>query len=366
LVRDGVALFVPAALIASPWYIKNALWTGNPVYPFYEEVFRHGLSEGLERSTAVLHSVPIGDGPQRTLLDYLLLPMNLMLDSQRFTGNHTPTAFAPMLVLLPLGILVGWPRAARPAAALTALLLALWAVGPQETRYVLPGAMLLCALMAVALARLLARYERAPLLRGAVQATVLILALLTVHHQLSSGFGGWSRGAVLHLVGLQSRDRYLEEASWLYGGMRYLRQRLPPDATVLYLGDSGGYYAPVRYIQDDALAPLWLLPLENGYAYPVAHGSTAGPVLTGEWTPAHAPSAAAALDALRQQDVRYLFLSYIYAEGLTTDALKEARRKRADELRTLWESGSLELAYADMYCAVLRITDFRGTKSAPR
>ena len=33
----GFALL--AAAVAAPWYLKSYLWTGNPVYPFYYELF---------------------------------------------------------------------------------------------------------------------------------------------------------------------------------------------------------------------------------------------------------------------------------------------------------------------------------------
>ncbi|NIM04808.1 MAG: phospholipid carrier-dependent glycosyltransferase, partial [Armatimonadetes bacterium] len=30
---------VPALLVAAPWYVKSYLWTGNPVYPFFYDIF---------------------------------------------------------------------------------------------------------------------------------------------------------------------------------------------------------------------------------------------------------------------------------------------------------------------------------------
>ncbi|MBI4497508.1 MAG: glycosyltransferase family 39 protein [Chloroflexi bacterium] len=353
LAQDLGAFVIPAVLVASPWYLKNAWWTGNPVYPFYDAVFRGDL-EGAVVYTQALQSTGLGTG--RTLLDYLLLPGTLMLNSVRFTGNHAPTAFSPLLFLLPLGVIPGWPRGAGPLAAVAGLLFVLWAVGPQEPRYYLPGVVLLCVLTAVALARLFVRYQKAPALRWSVQATVLAILLVTVYHQITSGFSGWGQGALAFLTGAQSRDQYLTDAYWLYKGLHFLREGLSPGDTVLFLGDAGGYYAPSRFIVDDVLSPLWLLPSPQGYAYPREVRHVPGPILNGVWETARAPTMADALRELYRQDIRYLYLSYVYVAGLTPSEVKAALDQRTDGLRALWRAGVLEVPYADRYGAVLVLT----------
>lgn len=40
LAKQAVLVGVVAVAIASPWYIKNVVWNGNPVYPFFHSVFK--------------------------------------------------------------------------------------------------------------------------------------------------------------------------------------------------------------------------------------------------------------------------------------------------------------------------------------
>ena len=131
----NAAIFGAAALlVGGPWYLKNWLWTGNPVYPFY---FSPGGNLG-ER-VALWMDYMNGFGAPRTLVGYLLLPVLLYTQYTRFgtfMGSiEIPSLLFPFVLGYPfirrtpaLNILAGW----------VVLRFAFWAIGAQQTRSLLP------------------------------------------------------------------------------------------------------------------------------------------------------------------------------------------------------------------------------------
>jgi len=99
-VKDLIYFSLTAGFVASPWYIRNWLWMGNPFYPFafggrYWDTFLAQWFSGA------------GSGIGFNLMEIFLLPVTAMLgikDTNYFDGR-----FGPMfLILLPLAILAIW------------------------------------------------------------------------------------------------------------------------------------------------------------------------------------------------------------------------------------------------------------------
>ncbi len=135
IVRSGLSLSVPALLVASPWYIKNAVWFGNPVFPFYFG----GVGwdpQRLEFYTAYLDTFGVG----RELLDYLLLPWNMYVQHERFGAVmnriDVPSLLFPLLIAYPF-----LQQKKRPLGwlfGISGLRFVLWATGSQQIRFLLP------------------------------------------------------------------------------------------------------------------------------------------------------------------------------------------------------------------------------------
>ena len=77
----------PAAILLSPWLIKSAILTGNPVYPFCYNIF--GGPEWDEALSGQMVSSHLNLGMGRTFVDYLLLPLS--------GHNEGGLAFFPLL-----------------------------------------------------------------------------------------------------------------------------------------------------------------------------------------------------------------------------------------------------------------------------
>jgi hypothetical protein len=142
--KAGVAMAV-ASLVAAPFYLRNWILLGCPVYPPPAFLFRffqvkyvtRGIVEGFQLN--VLNHAPsnifrAGSSLRRALAGGLLLPFNLTYHTANFNGAGG-IGLAP-LALGPLGLLParrdGFVRA---LAWLAFLLTTVWFVTAQESRY---------------------------------------------------------------------------------------------------------------------------------------------------------------------------------------------------------------------------------------
>jgi hypothetical protein len=69
--------------VASPWYFRNWYYTGNPVFPFFSQVFGYGLWNASDLQGA-LHDLTGAHGTGRSLQSFLFLPWNLAFNQPKF------------------------------------------------------------------------------------------------------------------------------------------------------------------------------------------------------------------------------------------------------------------------------------------
>lgn len=234
--RDLLALLAPAALLAAPWYGKNALWFGTPFFP---AGFRGSDPETAFRAWLLV---------AYTNADYIESPWPrpvVLLGYLLFRPDLIQSSWSPLwLFALPLAFALnpaawrwgGWGWAVARVV--------LWTLGPPRGRYLM-GAF---ALVGVVFAMGLQRGEGA-LIRGGLAPRVyrfgagLLLAwllFLSVIH----GKVLWDERPWAVVLGLESRAEFLER--WLFGfrGMTFVAQHLSPSDRVLLIGDARHYYCP--------------------------------------------------------------------------------------------------------------------------
>ena len=121
----------------APFYLKNWIITGNPLYPLFYEIFG---GKGWSVEQAGYYDVFIKSlGMGRNLLDYILLPWNLsfrsQMDSPLFDGLMGPV----FILLLPFAI--GMRKISIEIKILLAYCLLaffFWASSAQQIRYLIP------------------------------------------------------------------------------------------------------------------------------------------------------------------------------------------------------------------------------------
>ena len=237
-ITDGLRFGLVAVGVAAPWYVKNWLWLGNPVYPLW-----FGGKGWDEFLSARLEFMGKSYGPRRGILGTLLLPLDIFRYSIGYFGP-IPFAFPPPLsLLLPLYLFIRRQWAISLILLMALLRFATWAISARNTRYLID----IYPLLSVAVAYLLAELSRRRILQ--ILARVAVLALLVANLT-------WQTLLLLNedpvpvILGLENREEYLSEHNHPpYQVIRFLNQ-LPSDSKVLFVGNGQGYYATVDHVAD--------------------------------------------------------------------------------------------------------------------
>jgi hypothetical protein len=137
LTRLALALGLPLLALWLPWVARSAWLTGNPAYPFFYDLFGGpDWSAALgERFARWQRGIGMGRGP----LDWLLLPARVVVSGGPDYAHFGGRLGLHWLVWLPLAVVLGWrvPLVRRVFAA-CAVYFALWALGSQQARFLIP------------------------------------------------------------------------------------------------------------------------------------------------------------------------------------------------------------------------------------
>ncbi len=229
---DGLRLCLPAAIVAAPWYVKNMLWFGNPVYPLYFG------GPGWDSTRLSLYSAYLDSyGVGKRALDFLLLPWNVYAHHERF-GAVMNRIDVPSF-LFPLLLAYLWLKRRKTISLLLAAVVirsVLWAIGSQQLRFLMP----VYPAMAIGVGFVVLQIEsrlRAPwslflpsLAVGLVLLTLFYQVVVLLQFRL-----------YIPTVGLDSRKEFVER---IVLDMRAL-ESAPSGAgqpRTLMLGDGRGYY----------------------------------------------------------------------------------------------------------------------------
>ena len=125
-------LFIAVALVVGlPWYVYNAIHTGNPTSPFAGEVFGYWpwRAEDMAGQIRNLENRGFGKSP----LDLLMLPYNLVVHHWHFLSPPVPMAAT---AVFPCFFLIPWMNARiKPFAVLLLTAFLVWFYSAQVLRY---------------------------------------------------------------------------------------------------------------------------------------------------------------------------------------------------------------------------------------
>ncbi len=247
--RLAVWSLLAALVVAAPWYVRIHHHTGNPVFPYFPEVF--GTSEWVPPVDLV---APDGGAEPERLGSGDWVRSVAFGVSGRWVTWVGPHPFNPLLVALAPTVLLLFRR---PRSPLPALVLGLsygvvtWLVVP-EPRYLLPALPWGCAAVAIGLARL---GRGLPTRRRSVAALV---AVALVGPGLLYGAYRMARQGPVPTTSAV-REQFLATRRPGYGAIAYLNRTRGEDYTVYCLwGENLRYFARGRFIGE------WVGPARFG------------------------------------------------------------------------------------------------------
>ncbi len=243
LARSAATFAGLAAAVALPWYIKNWVMGGNPVFPFFVG------GTGWDAARLKLLMDYLGSfGTGKSLLDYLLLPWNLFARSANF-GTFMHALEVPN-VLLALALLYRLGRRTRSAdsiAVMTAGGFVMWALGSQQTRFLLPLFAPLSVCAAGVVVRMAERFGSA---RWANGAGAVVLAAPVALAVFWSAFLVWYAQPLPVVIGVETKRQFLERRVSDFAAIQYAMHDLAAGARVLMMWDGQGYYCDARCLPD--------------------------------------------------------------------------------------------------------------------
>ena len=229
-----------------PWLARSAALTGNPVHPFLYGAF--GGPDWSDALGAQFTAWQRGIGMGRATADYALLPLRVLLEGGPDYAHFGGRLGAQWLLLVPLACATGWREPlVRASLGASAVYFALWSLGSQQMRFLIPlvpPLALACALsLDICVERVAAR-QSAPA-RRALRALVLALALAFAAQVARPHYA--QALAALPALRADAQARRTAAADPVF---RWIAATLPPDAKLLLLDANQTFFLEREALAD--------------------------------------------------------------------------------------------------------------------
>jgi hypothetical protein len=255
--KSGAVFFAIALLIVSPWYIKNYILTGNPIYPLFDQVFRFlhhagensagiaGTAEGRWASNIFQRrNIMFGEGFWETLLIPIRIFFQGKDDSvQYFDGSLNPI----LIIMLPFAFINRDLNRDKVFFLLFSVFFFFIAyfLTVIRIRYILPAIPLLTILSVVGIKNIVewtgkksSQVRRAGLI-GIFAVTIISIAFNFLY--LKNYFN--EIRPVEYIFKQETKDEFLSRHVGSYPAIQYINKNLPDDVRVflMFLGRRGYY-----------------------------------------------------------------------------------------------------------------------------
>ena len=255
----GILFGLIALFVFSPWMIRNYHWTGNPIFPLYDNWFnpQSGFSrDGLDPFTVrkmIFHE---------SWWQMALLPVRVFFEGhdgspQYFDGKLNPfLLFFPFFAFLRLKNDSKEIRSEKKILLVFSVLYFAFAFFGTDLRirYLSPIIPPLVILSIHGMKKMMDLSGRAVSVRAQKTGIILVIGIVGFSLYLNAiyVFGLFKEVQPFSfLTGSVSRHEYIEKYRPEYGALKYINENLPLDAKVLFfhLGNRG-YYCDRDYLFD--------------------------------------------------------------------------------------------------------------------
>lgn len=246
--REGAihlfAFILVSALVALPWYLKNYLWLGDPLFPF----LGGGAEVDALRMSAFLTYVN-SFRPAQDLISWLKLPFLLYFQPELFAETAPGTSWpSPVFLAAAFAPAVAKRGFGTKLLAIAGLRYTILSMATLQMRFLLPVFVLL-SLSASHSISATAREEGA---RSILNRFFLIMITGLLVFSLLLQVGLLLRlNPFAPILGLETKDAYLSRLIPTYTAMSYARENLPERSKLLTTGDGRTYYCQNRCIDTD-------------------------------------------------------------------------------------------------------------------
>jgi hypothetical protein len=260
----GFLFFIVAGLIFSPWLIRNYLWTGNPIYPLYDNIINPEANryflEGAKVNHFVLRSVIYGE----SFWDIILIPVRIFFQGQDDNPQFFDGKLNPLLFIMPFCAFFGRDRSRtinteKHLLVWFSILYLLFAFFQRDMRirYIAPIIPPLVILSIYGLDNILYSVNRVFIGQARKAGAIIIWGVFLFF--LATNFYYLEQKRIQtktfdYITGKVSRDEYLEKHLKEYPVLRFSNENLPIRAVILslFMGNRG-YYSDRKILFEENL-----------------------------------------------------------------------------------------------------------------
>jgi hypothetical protein len=253
ILKYGLVVFITIL----PWLIKNVVNTGNPVFPFFYNLFGY-KNVGWHADTAKAYFAMLTEYDHQSSLfvELFRLPWQIIDNPTRFGGGIDilgDFGWVLFLIILVAGVFVKEKSAVLKTLMLYATLhFCLWFVSKPVLRFLYP----ILPVLAIAAAYVLIKLneQRVMILRVIVPVIIglLILSNFYLYFFVQSIIDPFNVA-----IGLETKSEYLTRkiTNSPYPAFEFMNKNLTKTDQVLFLGEQRGFYCrTARYIATNAFA----------------------------------------------------------------------------------------------------------------
>jgi 4-amino-4-deoxy-L-arabinose transferase-like glycosyltransferase len=349
------ALFIFVSLaVFAPWMIRNAHWTGNPIYPLYDRLF-HTIGRVIDPAAAPqnrpqdMGEDDDGSGTghlelrrlvfNESALETFTIPLRIFFQGEDDNPRYFDGRLNPYLCVLPVCAFLGFRRLPRRlrnenialAGFSIAFLLYAFFTADMRIRYIAPILPPLVILSAIGLHNLadLIRAKLLPARRRLADIVIGLGVALLLAPNLSYLVGQFDYVRPFdYLSGEVRRDDYITRFRSDYPAFQFINRHLPADSRLLglYMGNRL-YYAERDLVFGDRLFEKAVAAADSG--------ESLARVLRGR--------------GFTHLFIRGDILDYVVRNSLNAQQVRVLREFLATRTRSLFSEGSyhiLELMHA--------------------
>jgi len=259
IVLGGFAALLLAGVFASPWYVRNWVATGSPVFPFYMSIWK-GAAEGWDVERSNLFQVMNSQygGAAGNPVNYLTAPLRVSLVAQPEDPPLYDGVLGPMFLIgLPLMIFAFWKREvaveAKIAAGVAGVMFLFWLFSSAQLRYLLPIVPALAIAIAASVESLSGWRDG---LNKAAKFSLTGASIVCI----ATSFAWFCQKAPLRVVlGGETREQYLTRNLDYYPFYQAINTDTPADAKVWLINMRRDTYHIERPVFADYLFEDWTL-----------------------------------------------------------------------------------------------------------
>ena len=256
--RYGAVFFAIALLVVSPWFIKNYIQTGNPIYPLFDSFFKALCHHAGDESSGLAltaksnwtsnifrrREIVFGE----SFLETLFIPLRIFFQGkddsvQYFDGSLNPI----LIIMLPFAFINRELNRDKMFFLLFSLFFFFMAyfLTVIRIRYVLPIVPFLAILSVIGIKNIIewtskksSQIRRVSLI-GIFAVTIIFIAFNFLY--LKNFFNEIT--PVKYILNQETKNEFLSRHIKSYPAMQYINENLPDDVRIflMFLGGKGYY-----------------------------------------------------------------------------------------------------------------------------